>query len=347
VLQSIEALPPGLYGMNIAERKGDGGEPGYEVSFVELRLEEVASRLNRFEREDERPFEAMNAVAELNQRAYELFARPWVQALSSEPGAALQRAFHPLRLQRWAISDLNPLLWWLAPAAQAVKAQRQALASDHPSRQVEQTVSELTSATLDGFRALRDSVAEAAFFQTYGHLHAFFGGDKLGATTAEAPTDARRLPLVRQALASIEQGGYAEALARVAVLMARDDQPLPLSRLQLARDLQDDYRALLPAWTPDEMRRVCGEQEVIVRYEADKAIESLPLLLTDRKDRERLLELLDRVLRDARVQRSIRPTPAQTAMLARLRGVLRPAGRRVATSPNKAARRRGAAAVAV
>ena len=114
--------------MQIAEQKGAGGKPAYEVSFVELRLEDVAARLNRFKREDERPFEAVNAVSEFNQRAYELFGRPLVKALSNEYGAKLSRAFHPLRAQRWAISDLNPLLWWLAPAAQAVKAQRQALA---------------------------------------------------------------------------------------------------------------------------------------------------------------------------------------------------------------------------
>ena len=32
VLKSIEALPPGLYGMKIAEQKGAGGKPAYEVS---------------------------------------------------------------------------------------------------------------------------------------------------------------------------------------------------------------------------------------------------------------------------------------------------------------------------
>src|SRR4029077_543201 len=36
VLESIEALPPGLYGMQIAERKGDAGATSYDVSFVEL-----------------------------------------------------------------------------------------------------------------------------------------------------------------------------------------------------------------------------------------------------------------------------------------------------------------------
>src|SRR6185436_17092610 len=61
VLESIEALPPGLYGMQIAEKPGRDGETSYDVDLVELRLEDVAARLNRFKREDERPFEAMNA----------------------------------------------------------------------------------------------------------------------------------------------------------------------------------------------------------------------------------------------------------------------------------------------
>src|SRR5436853_2048544 len=59
VLKSIEVLPPGLYGMQIKERKGEGGGTEYEVEFRERRLEEIASRLNRFERADEKPFEAL------------------------------------------------------------------------------------------------------------------------------------------------------------------------------------------------------------------------------------------------------------------------------------------------
>ncbi len=58
-----------------------------------------------------------------------------------------------------------------------MKAQRQALASDHPARQVESTVSEITSASLDFGRALRDAAAEATFFQIYGNSYAFYLGD--------------------------------------------------------------------------------------------------------------------------------------------------------------------------
>ncbi len=81
VMKSIELLAPGLYGMEIRNRAVEGGEPEYEVEFHELRLEDVAARLNRMQRVDEKPFEAVAAVSEFNQRAYELFAQPFVQAI--------------------------------------------------------------------------------------------------------------------------------------------------------------------------------------------------------------------------------------------------------------------------
>ena len=74
------------------------------------------------------------------------------------------------------------------------------------------------------------------------------------------------------------------------------------------------------------MRRIAGEQEIIARYEPERAVETLPALLSDRKQRDRLLTLLDRVLADPRVQR-IEPTPRQRAVLAKIRRVLGPVRR--------------------
>jgi len=330
VLQSIEALPPGLYGMKIAEHKDSAGKTQYDVSFVELRLEEIVARLNRFKRADERPFEAVKAISEFNQRAYELFGRPLVQALSNEYGAKLSRQFHPLRFQRWAFSDLNPALWWLAPMAEAVKAQRRALDAEHPARKVEAAVSEVTNASLDYYRAMRDAVSEAAFFHIYGNAYAMYLGDKGTPQGPSLPSNARELSVVKEALASIDKGGYPEALARVAFLLAHKDEPLPLSRLQLAQDLIEEYGEFLPELANDEARRIGGEQEIIARYEPERAVETLSVLLADRKDRARLLTLLDCVLADERVQR-IEPSAAQKAMLARIRGVLGGADRQAVT----------------
>ena len=167
----------------------------------------------------------------------------------------------------------------------------------------------MTSASLDYYRALRDAASEAAFFQTYGNLYAFYLGDGQDPEQAAPTVDPRELPFVKEALASIDKGGYAEALARVAFLMAHKDEPLPLSRLHLAQELLDDYRELLPDLPLDEVRRIGGEQEIIARYEPEKAVETLAVL-AKRKDRDRLLTLLERVLADQRVQR-IQPSPSK------------------------------------
>ena len=76
-------MPPGLYGMQIHDVKGRDGKVEYEVTFVERQLEDIVARLNRFERNDEKPFEAVAALSDFNQRAYELFAQPFVQSLAT------------------------------------------------------------------------------------------------------------------------------------------------------------------------------------------------------------------------------------------------------------------------
>ncbi|MFC2972291.1 DUF3141 domain-containing protein [Azotobacter bryophylli] len=331
VLESIEVLPPGLYGMHIIERKGDGGRVTYEVEFREHRLEEILPRLNRFQRVDERAFEAVAALSEFNQRAYQLFAQPLVQLLSNERTANLLREFHPLRVQHWGCSDRNPWLWWLGPAAQAVKAQRQKPESDATPYRLERYGSELLSASLDCYRALRDASCEALFFQIYGSLYSLYLPAKAEAQPQATPqVEPRELDFVRETLASLDQGGYGEAFARVMALLARQGD-LPLSLLATRQEVARDYAELLPELPPAQWRRLRGEQEIVVRYEPERALATLPDLLADPDDRERLLTLLDRLMQDERVQRA-EPTAEQRAMLERIRSLLgsRPAPKRQA-----------------
>ena len=400
VLESIEMLPPGLYAMEITERKGLASGAEYEVTFTERRLEEVVERLNRFDRADEKPFEAVAAISEYNQRAYELVLQPWIQAWSSEPLAKMLRAFHPLRSQRWALSDAyNPWLWWLGPMAEAIGAQRktaahkesageaaqrpadtnpwlwwlrafsatgttqqqalgdvanlpramaawnpwlswmrsltetakvqqrQAACAHDPLRELERATSDLTSAWLDYCRDLRDAASEALFFHVYGNIFSLYLADrsKADAPRTQAVTEPRNLSFVKEALASITGGDYPEAVARISFLLARKGEPLPLTRLALRKELATELHDLLPEMPPDRWRRMRGEQEIIVRYEPDRAVETLPMLLHNDADRARLLELLHRVATDDRIQEQ-KPNDEQLAMLSRIRRVLEPEG---------------------
>jgi hypothetical protein len=288
------------------------------VQFSEKRLEDIVARLNRFERADEKPFEAVAAVSDFNQRAYELFAQPLVQATANEYTAKLRRQFHPLRFQRWALSDLNPWLAWLGPTAQMVKTQRANAGADNVGVKAEKVASAAISASLEYYRALRDAASEAAFFQTYGNVFSLYIADKAEAEAEQRPVvEPRELPFVREALASIAEGGYPEALARVAYLLARKGEPLLLSRLQMKQELKSKYGDLLPASSDDEWRRIRGEQEIIVRYEPEQALATLPKLLAKKGDRDKLVTLAQRVLSDERVQR----TPASTEQLTMVRSI--------------------------
>jgi pimeloyl-ACP methyl ester carboxylesterase len=323
VLQWIERLPPGLYGMQINESRDQQGRVEYEVEFQERRLEDVVARFNRFERADEQPFEAVLALSDFNQRAYEMFMQPLVQSISNEYLARLLRQFHPLRVQHWSVSSLNPWLGWLKPAAEQVRAQRQALPPDDPLRQLEQVGSELISASLDYYRATRDALTEASFFSVYANMFSLYLADKRRDDVKKMTHtgDARNLPYVKQALDSMAIGAYPEAFARIGFLITRHGEPLPLARLQTLDELARDYAEFLPKDAPDQMRRIRGEQEIIARYEPEQALQTLPALLGNREDRQRLLAVLDKLMHDSRVQNS-NPTSEQVAMLGRIRSVL-------------------------
>jgi len=297
VLDTIEALPPGIYGMEITPRQT---AEGYDVRFVEYRLEDAVARLNRDERAGERPFEAVAAVSEWNQRLYDLFVRPFVQASANEGWARLARAFHPLRFTRWVFSDLNPWLGWLAPTAAAVRAQRTSLDSAAPLRRAEDQAADAVSASLDYWRDVRDALGEAAFMQVYGTLFQLRGSEK-----RSGPQQARRwadggtpseVPLVKQILERIGEGGYAQAVGRVAVLMRGVGEPLPLSRVEARHAFATANLELLPKIELADLRRIEGEQEIMVREARARAIETLPALVGDSEDAARLGLLLERAI---------------------------------------------------
>ncbi|MGH8582591.1 MAG: hypothetical protein ACREWG_07330, partial [Gammaproteobacteria bacterium] len=107
----------------------------------------------------------------------------------------------------------------------------------------------------------------------------------------------------------------------VGALLTRGQATIPLAQIELRAGLMEDYAALLPKLSLEERRRIRGQQEVIVAFESERALETLAGLLPDATDRARLLTLLERLATDPRVWKD-RPAPDQLAMLERIRTVL-------------------------
>ena len=80
----IDGLPPGLYEIVITEKnKDDIGaellEGDYNVRIEERGLEDILA-LGCNSIEDEREFEAVARLSQINNWLYETFMRPWVRA---------------------------------------------------------------------------------------------------------------------------------------------------------------------------------------------------------------------------------------------------------------------------
>jgi len=271
VLKYIQELPPGLYGMEIHEMVGADGNIEYDVTLHERKLEDL-KRLQKYDRVDEKPFEAVAALSELTERAYELLVRPAVREATPEWLAKLLREWHPLRVQRWAFSDRNPLLAGLPYVAGLARAYRRPRSPDNVGRRAELLLSECVGASLDLYRDIRDAISEAAFFEVYGNMMSLQMADQRAVIRKQTRFDARALPAVRQVLDEIDQGGLPEAIVRTGLLLVKaGGGKRRLAQMEHTRELLAPT-GVLRHINEDQFRQLLHEQTLVVEFEPDNHI---------------------------------------------------------------------------
>lgn len=312
LIEHIEHLPPGLYGMQVEEQKTNGSVR-YDVILTERRVEDLQV-LQKYGRKDEVPFETVEAVSDSLASTYETFVHPVISAMVTPAGAAMRRSLHPQRMQRWAISDLNPFLWPLKGMGDMIRANRAPRDNEGRMAMAERWTAAMTSASWDLYRDLRDAAVENTFFRTYGSIGTGMAADERAAVPKEP--DARNATLVREALSHIEQGDRTKAIVRTALLLLKAGTGRRrLSTMKRARDLVGKDIGLLDMST-ETARELIREQSYIVDFEPVKALMALPKLLQTSDDRRRLLDLLDRL------ESKIEANPKQTALLSEIRRLL-------------------------
>ena len=294
VLNYIQTLPPGLYGMHIEETVARDGTVSYDVTLRERSLEDLRTSRG-YEKVDEKPFEAVAALSELLERAYSLLARPLVRAATPDWFANAMRDLHPLRVQQWAFSDRNPWLWALPSLAAAATANRKPRAADNAGLRYESLHSAAITAGLDLYRDLRDASFEAAFYEVYGNLFSLEMADERADFKRKQKFDPRGLPAVREVLDTIEHGSPVEGLVRIAMLISKAGQGMHrLSQMQRTRDILAPESGIAHL-TEDEQRRLLQEETIVVEFEPLRAKRSLPKVLRTRAERRRAHRLLDAV----------------------------------------------------
>jgi pimeloyl-ACP methyl ester carboxylesterase len=313
LIEHIEHLPPGFYGMQIEEQKTDEGVC-YDVLLTERRVEDLQV-LQKYSRKDEMPFEAVEKISEALASAYETFLHPLIAPIVTPAAAGVIRTFNPQRAQRWAVSDLNPFLWPLKGMADMAKANRAPRDDDGPMAAMERSTAAIVSASWDLYRDLRDATVENLFFRTYGPMG-------IGLTAAEKESvpektiDVRNTPQVAAALSRIEEGDRTRAMVRTALLLVKAGTGRRrLSAMKRVRELVGQEIGLLDMPT-DIARGIIREQSFIVDFEPERALAALPKLLRTSDDRRRVIDLLDQV--EGRIEANAK----QVALLGDIRGLL-------------------------
>jgi pimeloyl-ACP methyl ester carboxylesterase len=296
-LEVIEAMAPGLYEMVIVNETGSGRDKRYEVSFEERSIDDILAMEDG--RDDEKPFAAVNRISQINAELYSLTLRPLVRAMTTPATAKHRVDTHPLRLRRYLFSDKNPLLSQLAPAAEKVRVERNKVDPSNPYLQMEGALVRAMHESVNLYRDMRDGVVETMFNMVYASpLMRAIGATEAGRISEAPATDLRTYADVNRALEQIDQGGYADAVIRMLILLAHARKGVRRDRLERSNTVLSERQPFADLGVATR-NRIIHQQSLTVEFETAQALATLPRLLPAAVDRVRAIETCEFVLGEA------------------------------------------------
>ena len=295
-LETVEAMAPGLYEMVIENVEGEGQDKRFEVRFHDRTLEDVAALDDG--QQDETSFAAVAHMSEVQANIYETFGRPVVRSLSTPMVANALRDLHPLRVQREVMSSENPAMKGVEKLVETVRAHRAPANPDNPFLELEKLTADWIEQSMDLYRDLRDAWYEATFFSLWGGpLAAWFGKKYAANRTLPDPETLKALPQVEAALAHMKQGGLAEAVIRLLILLGASNQSFRAEILERWAHVFK-YEAPFKKLSVEQRQRMLQEQTVIVTFDEKGALDTLPDLLPRVAERKQAVDMVKRIVGD-------------------------------------------------
>jgi pimeloyl-ACP methyl ester carboxylesterase/tellurite resistance protein len=294
-VEMIEFLSPGLYEMIIVENPSKPWMNDYKVKFEEREIEDIMAYDDGDE--DEEPFKHVAVISELNDKFYQAFFRPFVRTFATRHSADVMRQLHPLRTQRYMVSDLNPMLVPVKTAAPYIRENRHSVKEGNVFTEIEKMGSKFIEDSLDLYRNIRDMAQEQMFIGIYKNpmLKLFFPDAMDLKNTPEKLRKEKRshnkvVKQDREALiSSIEEGGYTEGVVRLMIAMAGADGRIEDAEYKVATRIVKAQKRLRNIGM-DQLKNITRDQARILQTDYDKAIDALPLLIRTKKDRDRAMD---------------------------------------------------------
>ena len=256
-----------------------GKEDGvYSVSFEARTIDDILALDDG--REEEEEFAAVAQLSEWATKTYELTMRPFVQSMVTPEIAEAGRVMHPMRTQRYLFSGANPAMRSVKAMADRRRETRTPIAADNPFFQAEKLMADIVENNWNLFRDTRDAFIELAFHGIYGTP--WMKRLAENGTHKHEVRDALQYPQVKEALAKSGAGGYAEAIIRMLILIARARGSVRRDRLERSNRILHS-RPPFDTMTPEHRSRIIHEQTMIVEFAGKEAIATLPELPARRR----------------------------------------------------------------
>ncbi|MEM1195460.1 MAG: DUF3141 domain-containing protein [Pseudomonadota bacterium] len=299
VLDTIEAVPPGLYEICIEGETThrDGPERDtFEVSVNARTFEQLVELTG--DRSDEAAFAGVARASEAGAEFYDTFLHPFVKAAMPPAVAKMMRNAHPLRVRKKALASKTPLGMMAKTMGRMAPEERDPISEDNPFLKAERAWAKAVTTYMDMARDMKEAASESVFFSLWSTPWAMaFGEPNRKLRHHERIADWEDVPEVRNALAKVDDGGVAAAIIRLG--LAYSGQKGSVQLVQIER-MVEAFHTLAPfkAMSEEERRDLLGEQRLIVEFAADQGLGSLTSLIktqADRKTAESVLRFIFQV----------------------------------------------------
>ncbi|MEO1608436.1 MAG: DUF3141 domain-containing protein [Pseudomonadota bacterium] len=293
-LPTIEALPPGLYEIVIKNAVGEGMNRRFTLDFVNRKMSDILALDD--DRNEEQAFAAVARLSENMAEIYDIAIRPFVKQVGSGQMGEVMRRLHPMRVQREIFASSNPLMAPVKAQAEEVRAQRQKAQPDNPFLLAEKLWADYVEYAWNVWRDSRAMAFEASFLMIYANpLAVTYGASRVRSRTRRAVDELRSLPEVQLALACIAKGGLAEAAIRMLVLLADAGGNVRHDRLKRSSEVLTT-REPFTSIGAFKREQIIHEQSLVVQFEPEQGLATLPLLLPSEQERHRALNLVRYVI---------------------------------------------------
>ena len=287
----IDYLPPGLYEMVI---DGDVKSGDFVARFEERTMKDIAAMGDEID--DEKSFRVVNAVSKWNENMYGIFLRPWVRMFSTELSAEIIRWMHPLRVQRYMLSSMNPFLKSWKSAGSLARANRKPVAPDNQFLTLEKHFSSYAKNVLNHYRDTRDRYQELQFQMAYDNdfVRALLLPADGQDGRPETPDQDERGAAPVKPLPAPEEGGFAEGLIRTMVAMLRSTPTISRRHYSIALNIAQTHRVLQKI-RPIDFKRIVRAQGRLLENDEERAINAVAVLIPNEADRMETIGVARRI----------------------------------------------------